>query len=73
MLIAILLAFSTLGEGLAVNWRPWSVLKISGLPCFAALDPEVGLHGDRHAVAQHSPAEPVDDGDKIDSPSAIGI
>ena len=54
-----------------VNWLPWSVLKISGLPCLAEgllerLDAEAGLHRDRHPMREHPPAEPVDDGGQID-------
>jgi len=32
MLIAISSRCSTLVKGMLVNWLPWSVLKISGLP-----------------------------------------
>jgi hypothetical protein len=32
MLIAMLLASNTLVNSALVNWLPWSVLKISGLP-----------------------------------------
>jgi len=33
MLKAMPLAASTPVKAVPVNWRPWSVLKISGLPC----------------------------------------
>ena len=36
MLTAISAVFSTLVKSVEVNWLPWSVLKISGLPCRAS-------------------------------------
>jgi putative transposase len=36
MLIAILLAISTLVNASLVNWLPWSVLNIPGLPCLVS-------------------------------------
>src|SRR5665647_1727142 len=36
------------------------------------LDAEVGLHRDRHAMAEHPPTEPVDDSHEIDKPSCHG-
>src|SRR5271163_2637747 len=35
MLIEIWLAIKTLVKASLVNWLPWSVLKIPGVPCFA--------------------------------------
>ena len=36
MLIAMALSSSRPVNSVLVNWLPWSVLKISGLPCFAS-------------------------------------
>ena len=54
-----------------VNWLPWSVLKISGLPCLASASStasrqNVDFHRDRHPPRQDPAAEPVDDGRQVD-------
>src|ERR1700761_8578187 len=53
-----------------VNWLPWSVLKISGLPQRAnassnASTQKRSLERVRKPPGQHCPARPVDDGDQI--------
>src|SRR6266511_1372982 len=45
-------ALSTPVKAALVNWRPWSVLKISGVP--------------KRASAEHRPARPVHDRDPIE-------
>ena len=61
MLIVMPWAFSTPVKSVLVNWLPWSVLKISGLPnraqrLFQRLDAEVGVQRVRHPPGQHPPA-----------------
>jgi len=57
-----------------VNWLPWSVLKISGLPkranAFSSADTQNDTSiGIRQPPRQHRPARPVDDGDEVEKPS----
>ena len=54
-----------------VNCAPWSVLKISGLPCRASASSsastrDLGLQGDRQPPREDPAAEPVDDGGQVD-------
>src|SRR3954469_12435215 len=71
MLMAIFASSSTSVNSRLVNWLPWSVLKIAGLPCFAnaswtAFDAEGRLHYDRDAMGQDPSAEHIDDRREID-------
>src|SRR5579875_2076035 len=54
-----------------VNWLPWSVLKISGLPCFASASSTASRQNSTSIViesrqAKDPAAEPVDHGGEID-------
>ena len=71
MLMAMPALSSTLGEVGLVNCEPWSVLKISGLPCRPSASSSASTQNaaskrDRHPPGQDPAAEPVDDGGQVD-------
>src|SRR5271154_4761848 len=58
MLIEIWLAIKTLVKASLVNWLPWSVLKIPGVPCFAKASSNAStqkVSAQRHAVSGSVP------------------
>ena len=71
MLIATPCLSSTPVKPTLVNWLPWSLLKMSGLPLpgqglLQRFDAEVGFHRDRHPMRENPPAEHVDDRHQVD-------
>jgi len=61
-----------------VNWLPWSVLNISGLPYRAsasssAATPERGVHRVGEPPGENRPVRPVDGRDKIEEARPIGM
>src|ERR1035437_1289738 len=62
MLMEMLLAIRTRVKASLVNWLPWSVLKMSGVPCFA----RASSNASTQKAGSIVPAEPVDDGGEID-------
>ena len=50
MLIAMSFLMSTPVKAALVNWLPWSVLKISGLPCRASASSSAATQNDASIV-----------------------
>ncbi len=58
-----------------VNWLPWSVLKISGLPFLSAssrASTQKPAQGVGQPPGEHIPAVPVDDGNQVQESSGHG-
>ena len=75
MEILIFAAASAPVKATLVNWLPWSVLKISGVPYVASASSRAATQNETSIVfdnrhARNLTARPVDDGDEIEKAAA---